>query len=203
MPSAITDPLSRRGARVDKAHRLEVRATNEPLVQQHTVLGRTYSYQSGTVTLTDANENAIAYLKNNEDQDLIISTIAIAAGNSTSGTGDLLVTIDRNPTGGTLFDDGSAATLSNFNFGSTNILSVDAFKATANGKTLTGGTRDVFRFRRTAPMVIVAQPAATVRLPKGASIGIFVTAPASNTSMAVDIGMNLRLDDGTDVAREE
>ena len=100
--------------------------------------GRAYNINTGIVNLTSGDASSVLYVKNNNDsQDLVIAAIAVGIDHSTGGSSTEMcrVTIIRNPTSGTIVDDATdVAIKSNRNYGSSNTLTVDAYKG-AEGKT--------------------------------------------------------------------
>ncbi len=198
MPTTLIDSRDHKSAVLTSRGELHVRAIEQSYRRRESIDGNAYNFNTGDVTLTDANENAVAYFKNNEAADVVIDTLIYMLGTSTGGSGDFLVGVRKNPTGGTIIDDASAATLANQNFGSNKTLSDSlAYKATGNGKTLTGGTADVVYSRFSSSGRYVVALGGLV-IPKGSSIGIDVQCPTSNTSCSVAIAMSITLDDGSE-----
>lgn len=80
-----------------------------------------YFFTTGLVTLTNAAESGLLYLKNlDPNRVLIIENIQINLGVSTGGPGkDVIIRIYTNPTSGTLLTAGTAISPGNANFGST------------------------------------------------------------------------------------
>ena len=93
-------------------------------------------FSSGEFTsiTTTGTETGIFYLKNtSETRNLFINAIR------TCGTVAQKVTFYKNPTGGTLITDETAAQATNLNFTSSNSASADVYRG-ADSKTVTGGT---------------------------------------------------------------
>lgn len=152
--------------------------------------GRSYNINTGSITLTSANKSACLYVKNNSTKDIIIPLAGFLIGNSTGGTGDLLLEIVRNPTTGTIVSGaGAVAVEANKNFGSNKTLTVDAFKG-AEGNTITDGTTAYYSLLNSAGRQYVINTGWVV-LPKGSSIGINVTPQASNTSMNIQCFLSI------------
>ena len=168
-------------AKVDESNRLHTHAFTIDTDTSACIQGDAFDICSGIVTLTNANEHAILYIKNNEDDDLIISLQFVNLGTSTGGVGKSTVTTYLNPTGGTLISDANNAGVLNRRVGDSTSLTADSFGASAQGKTLTGGDTISFPssgFAANSPFV----------LPQGQSLAMSVTPPTSNTSMRVGIG---------------
>ena len=90
-------------AKVDSDNRVHTNAISREEVVQSVFLGNGYNINTGAVTITnDTTDNAIFYLKNNGNDDLIVHEILIILGTSTGGVGDGTLKVFRNPTGGTI-----------------------------------------------------------------------------------------------------
>jgi hypothetical protein len=145
-------------------------------------IGNAYNINTGVITLGTANDTPVMYVKNQEEQDLIITAIAIGLGTSTNGvaTKEVKITVVRGPTAGTTISNANAVDInSNRNYGSANTLDVLAYKG-ADGETLTGGVDHLLFFQPDFGRLF-----ATIDevLPKGTAIGVKVTPPTSNTSL--------------------
>jgi hypothetical protein len=159
---------------------------------QATKIGNSYNVNSGIITLTDAVDTPIMYLKNNEEQSIHIDAIAVGIGPSTGGTGGIpKITVVRNPTAGTITTGSDVDINSNRNYGSSNTLTVDAKKG-ATGLTMTDGEDHIIFFQTSNGRLF-----ATIDelLPKGQSIGIKFDPQASNTSQDVYAAIICHLED--------
>lgn len=98
--------------------------------------GRAFWVSSDFVALTTTGSfNGILYLKNtSEDRRVYLFRIRMSA--SVAQQWKLI----KNPTGGTLLTDAVAAYTENLNFRSSLTLVGNAFRASGNGKTVTGGS---------------------------------------------------------------
>lgn len=170
--------------KVTEDNKLGTHAISEVQADHQSELGNRYNINSGDITLTgNATASGCLYLKNTENEDVHVTALIYNLGATTSGTGDMLVEVYRNPTAGTLISTATAVSVnSNFNFGSTNTLSCLAYKG-AEGLTITDGT--VFATTRVSAIGRTAVNLGTVVLPKGSSIAIRYTTPASNSSQKV------------------
>ena len=129
-------------ALVDAGNRLHTVAVTQTKQELATDEAESYNINSGLVTLVDATEQGILYLKNNETLHLHVTGIVAILGPSTNGvtTDTTRVRIYKNSTAGTLISTGTSAdTVSNRNFGSSLTLTVDAFKGDGSA-TVTDGT---------------------------------------------------------------
>ena len=175
-----------KSAKVDDNFRLHTHSVGETVAENASQNGDSYNINTGTVALTTATESAVLYLKNNADFDLHISTIGFLLGTSTSGTGDLLLRVDKNVTGGTIVSTALVVAINqNKNVGSSQVLTVDAF-AGAEGRTATGGTTTYTSLLAGAARGYVISTGDVV-IPKGGNIAVFVTPQTSNSAMNVQI----------------
>ncbi len=135
----LVDGHSGKTAAVDNGNRQSTTAVTTTSQGDATERADSYNINSGDVSVTDASEQGIVYVLNNETRDLHVAAIVCIVGVSAAGTTNK-IRIYKNPTAGTLI---SGATLvdinSNRNFGSNKILSVTAYKGDGSS-TVTDGT---------------------------------------------------------------
>jgi len=175
-------------AEVDLNNRLQVFSISEGLSLDAAKNGENYNINTGSITLTSANQSAVLYMKNNEDKTFVITDVIVILGASTGGSGDLTVEVIRNPTTGTIISGASdVAVVGNRNFGSSRQFVADVYKG-AEGNTITNGT-DFSDTTRSAASTVIHFDADVIAMPKGTSIGVNITPQASNTSMAVKIAV--------------
>jgi len=168
--------------KVTESNRLCTSSVTTSNIDAAACLGNRYNLNTGDITLTDANKTTTIYLKNNEDNDLVISSFIYNLGNSTSGTGDGLVEILRNPTTGDIVTNANNVAInSNQHFGSSNTLSADVYLGATSEAAITDGSVSIStRLPSPAGRTLIVLGA--LILPKGASLAIDYTPPASNTS---------------------
>ena len=166
--------------------------------EEEAELGNAYNVNTGLITLTSANKSAVLYVKNNETFPLVLEAAFYNLGTSTSGTGESLISILRNPTAGTIVSNATAAEMAgiNRNFGSNKTLDATIYKG-AEASTFTDGTKIIESYLTVPRREVVS--VGDVIIPKGASIGIDITPPASNTSMKVEFALSIYIDTLTDV----
>lgn len=136
-------------------------------------IGDAYNINTGDIWISGLGSSAIAYLKNNEDRNLIVDAIAVGVGTSPGITfaGTPTLKLLRNPTAGTLIDNTLAvAQNQNRNFGSSKTLTADAY-AGSNSYTLTGGN-EIAQFYQSSNGRLFADIG--FELTKGDSIGMYV-----------------------------
>lgn len=179
-------------AKVSERQRLYTATVSTDEDQQATKIGNSYNVNSGVITLTDAVDTPILYVKNNETENLHITAIAVGLSPSTGGSGGIpKVTIVKNPTAGTIVSGTDVDINSNRNFGSPNTLNIDAKKG-ATGNTMTDGTDHLIIFQTSNGRLF-----ATIDeiLQKGDSIGIKFDPQASNTSQDVYAALICHIED--------
>jgi hypothetical protein len=164
-------------AGVDSTNRLQTEAV--ALFVREEAVGFGNSYEIGAfVTLTGTAETTAIFVKNNEDRTLIIDRFEFSTAESTGGTSEVaLLTLY---TGTTSISNGTATAAVNANFASA--LGLNAAVEFGNGSTSaqTGGTAFGSSYIKLVGQSIFDGPWA---LPRGASIALNVTPPASNSSL--------------------
>jgi len=170
-------------ARVDGNLRLNTHSVTHTASAQANLDGDAYNINTGIITLTDAADTPILYVKNNESRPLFIEAIAVGVGPSTGGSGGVpKITVIRNPTAGTTISNANAVDInSNRNYGSASTLTVDAYKG-ATGETMTDGDDHIIFFQNSNGRLFAS---INEILPKGSSIGVKLDPQASNTSQDV------------------
>jgi len=175
-------------AKVDVNKRLHTSGVNEEL-RDHACdssIAQKYNINTGDMTLTDANKTSVLYIKNTGDSDLVITALIYNLGATTSGTGDVLIEVLRNPTAGDIVSNTNDCAVgpgvsANQNFGSTNTMSGNFYKgATSEGVFSDGAVSVSTRSAANTGRIVISLGA--VILPKGASLGVDYTPPASNSS---------------------
>lgn len=163
-----------------------------------TAKGNSFNINTGEITLTDAADTPVIYLKNNESSDLHIISIAVGLGTSTGGssTEPVRVTVVKNPTAGTIVDNATAVDISsNRNFGSAKTITADIYKG-ATGNTMTDGTDHILFFQPDFGRLFAGIDEI---IPRGKSIGIKIQAPTSNTSLTLYVAIICHLEDSNEV----
>lgn len=184
-------------AKVSGTNRLYTSAVSTTENEQATKTGRSFNINTGVITLTDAADTPVLYLKNNEIGSLHITAIAIGVGPSSGGSGGIpKITVIRNPTTGTIVSSTPTDVdiISNRNYGSAATLTVDAYKG-ATGDTMTNGEDHIIFFQTSNGRLF-----ATIDevLERGNSIGIKFDPQASNTSQDVYAALICHLEDSNE-----
>jgi predicted flavoprotein YhiN len=181
-----------REAKVGNENRLYVDAKTIPEKLISTKDGNAYNLNTGIVSISATT--GMMYVKNNEDKDLAIEAVIIGTGaGSYNTTGEVQIQITRNPSTGTLIESTptNVDQNANRNFGSSNTLSVTAYKAGASGDTITNGT----------DIILIGAPNAQARtaanidliLQKGNSIGIEVNPNLASGSVNCYVALIVHL----------
>ncbi len=149
MPDTIKDGTgSGYLSKVDSENRLHTDAVTRTELQLSANFGRTWNVGTGNLTLTEATASAVMYIKNTGSKNLVIDLYVILAKASTGGSGDLIVEILRNPTGGTILSTPTSVTPTNMNFGSAASPVANIYSG-VEGDTL-DGEEDILRSKTTA-----------------------------------------------------
>lgn len=173
-------------AKVDKSLRLHTHSVSETVGESASEAGDSYNINTGSINLTTTNESAILYFKNNGDFNLRITTIGFLIGNSTGGSGDFNLRVDKGSFGGTIITNAvDVAINQNKNVSSSNILTAEAFLG-VEGDTGIGGTM-LYNSLLAGSGRIYSIATGDVTLPKGGSITVFATPQAGNTSTNIQV----------------
>lgn len=161
-------------AKIGADKRLQTRAISEDEVVHNAELGNAYNINTGLITIT--GDATLVYLKNNSDDNYILTDIALGAFDGLTHTDFPYVTVIKNPTAGDLISDATAVDMNeNRNFGSSKTAEIDTYKGKVGG-TITGGSDvAILQTNKTGRSFFSID----LLLPKGASMAIKLTANAS------------------------
>lgn len=155
------------------------------------VKGKAFNLNSGLITLTDAVETPIFFLRNDtEIEPLIVPKVFYTIFPSTGGTGKVKINLYKQITGGTILD-ATDLVLQNFNASDSSVLAGSTTsKIGATGVTFSGGTiwPEIVLL---GPSIRSATDFETIVLPRGSNLLVTLTPPVGNTSMEVELGCNL------------
>lgn len=194
MEITVKDSNKGNVATVDDNFRLHVDSIQRSQIEQACLIGNAYNISTGSITLTSANESVLFYLKSNNEFPLVIKEILVIPAGSTGGTGNALVRIYKNPTGGTIVSNAvDVGTNANRTFSSAKQLDGDYFKG-VEGDTITGGVSFAVSSRSTfdAPIAFDAAP---IVLEKGNTLAVSWQPPTGNTSQNVVVACTLFLEE--------
>jgi len=174
-------------AKVSVDNRLYTQSVNRSEREEQSLVGEAYIIGTGFVNLTTSGTSAVLYFKNNEDVDLVITRFLVGVKNSAGGTENFVTgIIFKNPTS-MVSGTGNPLAINNVNFGSSNTVDSDS-EIGQQGALLVGGSAYL---ATVAPTENLTSEDASTILPKGSSIGVFITPPPGNTSIDVSVGINL------------
>jgi len=181
MPDQLRDGRGRGYlAGVNSDNQLLTRATTVEQRLISTIDENYYEVTTGKITLTDAVETFLIYVKNdNNDFNVIFDRVFYDVWESTSGSGSGTLRYYRNPT----IVGGTDIVPINTNFGSDKSITITAKKS------LTSLTGTAWWTAQISPGSSVVLNEGRVIIPAGNSFAISVAAPASNTSMDVSINI--------------
>jgi hypothetical protein len=176
-------------AKVNASNKLKTDSTTHSQALDANIDGDAYNINTGIVTLTNATETPLLYLKNGEDKDMVVEAVVIGVFDSSDGdsTANVTATFVRNPTAGTIVSGATAVDInSNRNYGSANTLSNSLAYKGATGNTMTDGDDHILvRITENSRNFISINEI----LPKGTAIGVKIQPPTSNTSMGVYVAV--------------
>jgi len=177
-------------AKVNSDNQLLIKSVNESEAIAANQAGDAYNLNTGIVSLTNAVDTPLIYVKNNElTKNLVIEAVIIGLFNSTGGsaTADVYATIVRNPTTGTIISSTPTdiPINSNRNYTSSNTLVADTYVG-ATGDTMTDGDDHILVRVSAASRSFIS---INEILPKGASVGVKIKPPTSNTAMSAYVAI--------------
>ena len=174
-------------AKVSVDNRLYTQSVNRSEREEQSLVGEAYIIGTGFVNLTTSGTSAVLYFKNNEDVDLVITRFLVGVKKSAGGTENFVTgIIYKNPTS-MVSGTGNPLAINNVNFGSSNTIDADS-EIGQQGALLAGGSAYL---ATVAPTESLTSEDASTIIPKGSSIGVFITPPPGNTSLDVSVGINL------------
>lgn len=179
----LKDPLTHTTQRITDDHAAKVASRTITLHAAEGLEGNAYNFNTGVINLTNAaTTNVLVYVKNTSTDTYVVPSLVYLLGISSGGSGNSLVEILRNPTNGSIVTDAEVQAPSNRNYGSSNTLIGDFFKASAEGKNITDGTVSIESLLQTAGGKQYVISTADITLPPGASFAVRYTTPTGNTS---------------------
>jgi hypothetical protein len=158
-------------AKVDNNNQLHTFSVTESEQKQAAELGNEYNLNTGTIALTGTSESSLIYFKNDEENDFIITAVAVGLGTRSATVTDAAnVTIIRNPDAGDIISDASVVAMkSNTNFGSSKTLSATTLVYKGkDGGTISGGTDHALLYMTDGRLYA----SLNIEIPKGSSVGM-------------------------------
>lgn len=171
MAGTIRNATNGQRATVSPSGRLWTYTSMETIEQTATEEGNAWNLNTGVISLTNASESAVMYLKNNSSTPFFISSLAFGIDTLDAPTARSLITLVRNPTGGTIVSAANnASMIQNRDFGSNKLFNGDVYKG-AQGSTVTGGN-DIAIFHSGSNQRLFAS--INFFLPQGTSVALKV-----------------------------
>jgi len=144
--------------------------------------GKSYILATDYISLsTTASFNALAYIKNNSDKDLLIHSMRTCS----DATGSMQIRLLSNPTAGTIVSDANVGDQLPANVGSSEPFGGLFYSASGDGKTFTDGD-NLSQFINKSPGHSVQDYEGSIVIPKGKSIGLQVK-PSVATTICCEI----------------
>ena len=178
-------------AKVDKNSQLHTFSVTETEQRAAAEIGDEYNINSGSITLTtnSTTRNTLLYFKNDENQDFVVTAIALGLGTRSAPTDVANVWVVRNPLTGTTITNATAVDInSNVNFGSSKSLKTTtlAYKGADSDGATSGGTDHALLYMTDGRLFA----SLNIVLPRGASVAIEIDGnePASFNVYAALIG---------------
>ena len=187
MPNTIVNGAAgpKYGAKVNADSQLITRATAVPQRLHSSVDGNYFEATTGKITLTDAAETPMIYIKNentNSDIVLVIDRVFYDVWASTSGTGGGTLEYYKNPT----ITGGTDITPVNSNHGTGDTV-VGTFKKSMTTMIEGGGVHWWWAYVAAGSSNAVDE--GRIVVPPGYAFAISYQAPTSNTSQAISINV--------------
>jgi hypothetical protein len=189
MSLVIKDGQTGDTAQVDSNNRLVTMSIIQSGGVAAALDGDLYNINTETIILTSDTSSSLLYIKNTDSVPWIVDRVFYNAGTSTGGTGDFLAEVVANATTGTLISAGIAITPYNLNFSSNKSLTATTLKG-AEGSTLTDGNVRVSTIIPTSGVRVLI-PFDSIILESGSSLSVTITPQTGNTSMNIQVGLNL------------
>lgn len=185
MKTVVTDG-SGKGYRqkVDSKNRAWTDSVSRMQLEQSILDSAGFNVATGLINLTNANQSALFYIKNDDERAMELVELGVRFGASAGGSGSLSIALTANPSAGTIIDNADAvATNFNRDLGSTRQINGDVYKG-GQGYTLTGGISAAATSTSDLPGVILFDAAPFI-IRQGNDLGILFTPPSGNTSIDV------------------
>jgi hypothetical protein len=168
-------------ASVSDNNHLFVHAYAEEFKEFALVTGDAFNINTGLITVTDDSPSPILYLENTGEGDFVIPQITYSLRDSTGGSGDCIINVYKNITGGTIVSNETVVEMKH----SRNV----KLSKTPPGNIYKGGTgytriggEKIISTLTGFPDRIAFEPGDTI-IPKAKNICFEIIPPTGNTSM--------------------
>jgi len=182
-----------RTAKVNLENELETRSITSTVTLHAVDEGRGFNINTGVLTLTDATaDTAVLYIKNTDDNDMVITSATIATSASTAGVDNTITVkqVGNFAASSDIIANGAAGAAVNRNSGKSSRV--------FDGVVTIGGTGRSFTDEVTGQQTLGIFTTAiafdlTTIIPVGGEVGVTVDPPTSNTSMEFMISVNFHI----------
>lgn len=174
--------------KIDNTNRVLTRSTTLTSLEEAVVNGDAYSVSTGTVNLTSDSASAVYFYKNQEDVDVALTRSIYGAGASTGGTSSTYTIQSFLQGTGLSGGSGNDMNQQNLRFGSGKVMSLTDSEIGAEGATVTAATAlPTFTLATGLSSFITT----FIVIPKDVTLAVTVTPPSGNTSMDIEVILNL------------
>lgn len=172
-------------AGVTSNYRLKTISVTLPVQDAANRNGKSFHLNTGLITLTNALQTSVFYVRNNEESDLILDSVVYGLGTTTNGSGDARIIVIYNPTAGDIITNANPGFQSASNLGSTETLDADIYIGASGETKVTGSVGPTALVPGGVGSFPVSGP--TTVIPRGRSIAIDIIPPAGNTSQNIQV----------------
>ena len=177
-------------AKVDNTNKLQTRSSNVTSLEEASINGDAYSVSTGQITLTSDSSSAVYFFKNQEDVDVVLTRSIYGAGTSTGGANQVYTIQSHINATGIGSGTGNDMNQQNLRFGSGRVMTLSDSEIGAEGATITGGTAlPTFQLATGVSSFITT----FIVIPKDVTLSVTVEPPSGNTSMTIEVILNLHL----------
>jgi len=182
------------GLRINKENRIFASSVTSTESDHNADKGNKYNMNTGDITVTNATETTVFYMRNDNDHPVFITALIYNLGATTGGGGDVVIDVIKNPLTGDIIDNANAVEMnSNQNFGDTSVFTGGVYKG-ATGETLVDGSKTISTRSASNTGRIFISLGAMI-LAKGSSMAINYTAPTGNTSQTIQVAASCFIQD--------
>jgi hypothetical protein len=170
-------------AYVDDENHLVTHAYTEQFKEFALLTGDAFNINTGIINLTSDSATPVLYIENKGVGDFVIPTITYILRASTGGSGDLIVNVYKNITGGTIISNATDVEMKNSrNVGLSKTPVGNIYKG-ATGDTRIGGEKIISTITGAESRVVI-EPGDTI-IPRFKNICFEIIPPTGNTSMNI------------------
>ena len=190
-----------RSAGVDSRFRVKAAALVETESNYATTRELKFNINTGDIELAAA-KTTVLYFKNNELNNVIVDLLVYNLGNSTGGSGDVLIDVIRNPTAGDIITNANDCPIgtgieANLNYYSNRVLECLAYKGASGETPVTDGLEQILTRSPNLSGRLPISPGGGLLLGRGNSLAVNYTPPSGNTSQFCQFALNVYVKEET------